>query len=674
MGTSQSIPSTLSREKVFELTRDTRGMMDVMLEYMLKEISVRDFQALSNPTECKKYVIFLANSLNKHFYELQIVPIKDKKGFIAFRPVKDLIKDDDTEKQTLCLTLAYFYTRIFQIYGALALTVIDDANVISAMGITSVPIGTIKSGISGLIAPGYSSYTSRGGGPPAAALSNFNFLRSILYDEKDIQKGYLSTYTGEGNNSGKIYFNPKIEEKDEFDRPIVSNIISETKQQRGIFFIAYIGGNRYSQLEVFAKVEGIGGNIKFTFGKFKYYNKKNAVTTENIDLPSDIIPNKTLTIRTERPAGAKTYIYTIIGSDKSISEYFTEILSKVVEFLKRNTLNETSTTSSGVTVSETGTTKELSLARIIQNLSRDKPLGHCLARAMQLLQTLPLKGNQDVVSNICKAKFLQYTTTTASGVKTESSRSGIPESGASLDTSPGMAALSQLFYDTISKGTPRVVIGTEPGPGPDRKSSLQLYLEFMKEMGILFEGEKEFLKKSDDEIVKAGLVGIRNKRDSDWCRGVTGDIILPTNKAGNVYNLINQLYKMQLKHSAECGKIIKLLFNIERDKFSGRYKIGLSDNIRGKGVPEIDRINFIARDLLIKYYTNCESTYLTGMSAILKIRAQGISNAQAATAKATANATAQAAIIRPANIRPVTTQAAPPTRTNPMPGANPTQI
>ena len=58
MGASQSIPSTLSRQKVFDLTRDTRATMDVILDYMLKEITVRDFLALSNPTECKKYVIF----------------------------------------------------------------------------------------------------------------------------------------------------------------------------------------------------------------------------------------------------------------------------------------------------------------------------------------------------------------------------------------------------------------------------------------------------------------------------------------------------------------------------------------------------------------------------------------------------------------------------------------
>ena len=663
MGTSQSIPSTLSRQKVFELTRDTRGMMDVMLEYMLKEISVRDFLALSNPTECKKYVIFLANSLNKHFYELQIVPVKDKKGVIAFRPVKDLIKDDDTEKQTLCLTLAYFYTRIFQIYGALALTVIDDANVISNSGITSVPIGTIRSGISGLVTPGYSSYTSRGGaaiGPPAAALSNFNFLRSFLYDEKDPQKGYLSTYTGEGNNSGKIYFYPKIEEKDEFGRPIVSNIISETKLQKGIFFIAYIGGNRYSQLEVYARVEGIGGNIKFTFGKFKYYNKKNAVSPESIDLSSDIIPNKNITIRGERPAGAKTYIYTIIGSDKSISEYFTEILSKVVEFLKINTLNETSTTttSSGVIISETGTAKELSLARTVQNLTKTKPLGHCLARAMQLLQTMPLKG-EAAVSHICKTKFLEYTTISGSGTKTEVSRSGIPQPNSPLDNSPGLSALSQLFYDTVIFGTPKIIIGTKPGPGPDRKSSLQLYTEFMKKMGILFGDKQEETIK--EENIKAGLKGIRNKRDAELCKGISGDVTVPATTVSNVYAVVNQLYRIQLTHAAECGKIIKLLFNIDRDKSSGRYRIiSLNDNIIKKGFPEIERINFIARDLLIKYYSNCEGTYLKGMKIVLDSSPQVIAIRNPPTTATPVNKQA-----------PVTPQVIP-TRNVRMPGAAPT--
>ena len=155
MGAGQSIPATLTRQKVFELTRDTRGLMSVLLEYMLKEVTVRDFMALSNPTECRKYVIFMANALHKSFYELQIVPTRDKRGVIAFRPIKELIQpageESDRERQSLCLTLAYFYTRIFQIYGALALTLIDDASVISESGLTSFYGEASKTG---LMAPG----------------------------------------------------------------------------------------------------------------------------------------------------------------------------------------------------------------------------------------------------------------------------------------------------------------------------------------------------------------------------------------------------------------------------------------------------------------------------------------------------------------------------------------
>jgi hypothetical protein len=193
--------------------------MDVLLEYMLKEITVRDFLALSNPAECKKYVIFMANNLYKHFYELQIVPIKDKKGVIAFRPVKELTnppEDTENERQSLCLTLAYFYTRIFQIYGALALTVIDDSKFMMESGIVPLYGDTTKKG---LLPPGYRPYVTlggsitgelTGGSIPAATLGNFNFLRSYLYEDKDESKGFLTRYSGEGDSRGEIYFLPKI--------------------------------------------------------------------------------------------------------------------------------------------------------------------------------------------------------------------------------------------------------------------------------------------------------------------------------------------------------------------------------------------------------------------------------------------------------------------------------
>jgi len=606
MGTSQSIMGTLTRQKVFELTRDTRGLMDVMLEYMLKEISVRDFLALSNPTECKKYVIFLANNLYRHFYELQITPIKDKRGVIAFRPVKDLIKDDDTEKQSLCLTLAYFYTRIFQIYGALALTLIDDANVISDSGITSFSTDTaIKRD---LVTPGYGSYTTRGGATPGAAqLNDFLFLHTFLDDMDEASQtaqGYQTLFEGEDD---EVRFKPN---------PI------EGGKQKGIFYIGIKDAsyNEYNKLFVSTslKDDKRGGDRLCTIGELLYYKKNK--TYETVKLSSSVVPVKSIIIKEikqNKPGQRKQFI--IINpdgtaSDKSISDYFNEVISNVIKFIKDNKVSNTITSPSGVVISETGTTEELKLARIIQNLTKTKPLGHCLARAMQLLRTLPLKG-QDAVSHICKAKFLEYTTTSASGTRTEISRSGIPEPGKPLSDSPGLAALSQLFYDTVMFGTPKIVIGTKAGPGPDRKSSLDLYVDFMRKMSNLFEGGT-VSGALDTDFSKKKLENISNKRDKSMCKDIPENLRIPSKNVGNVYEFVKKLYKIQITHAADCGKIITLLFNIKRDKSSGRYQITLNDNIIKKGIPEIERINFIARDLLVRYYSNCETTYMMGAAFV----------------------------------------------------------
>ena len=204
MGASQSIPSDLSHEKLYELTKDTRGIMNILLEYMLKEVTVRDFLALSNPTECKKYVLFKANTLYKYFYELQIMPTKDKKGVIAFRPVRELVapqsEEAEKERQSLCLILAYYYTRIFQIYGALALTLIDDLEMVTKSGL----MGVFSDDKQRLLAPGQRQYSTfggnldfRGGAIVYSQLLNFYFLRPFLLDIEDRQKGFKTIYVGE---------------------------------------------------------------------------------------------------------------------------------------------------------------------------------------------------------------------------------------------------------------------------------------------------------------------------------------------------------------------------------------------------------------------------------------------------------------------------------------------
>ena len=630
MGASQSLPSSLTHEKLFELTKDTRGIMNILLEYMLKEITVRDFLALSNPTECKKYVLFKANTLYKYFYELQIMPTKDKKGVIAFRPVKELVapQSDEAEKerQSLCLILAYYYTRIFQIYGALALTLIDDMEIAKRSGLVSV-FGDNKQR---LLAPGQRSYTTFGGRSDAfyggaiqyGQLLLFYFLRSFLLDQEDRKMGFRSIYVGEENSRAEIYFKrPLIGTVEEQDRKPVG-IDSDGKIQKGYFTIGYLGAKNYATLDVYARKEGIGSlNIKFEFGKLKYY-KKGSADISSSDIPTEVLSKKSITIVPEQRIGSTATSYSIRDSEETIAEYFTNVFNKVVPFLKSLVEGDVTSyeTNTSKSMSESGITQELRLARTIQNLTKTKPYGHCIARALQLLRSAPFK-DQPGISSICKAKFIETTTTSADGTKTVVSRSGIPLPGTSLDSSPGLAALSQLFYDTIQHGS--IKIGIEK-TGDGKPSSLDQYIEFMKKMATLFGDTADSTTgtaRTPEAYLKTGLKGIINKRDKELCEGIApNDVVLSSKDSKTVYKYVNDLFRIQYEHAAKCGGIFKQLFDIQRDKGSNRFKISLSDNVLKKGFPEIDRINNAARGVLTDYYSKCETTYLFGMKTVLDIK------------------------------------------------------
>ena len=61
-----------------------------------------------------------------------------------------------------------------------------------------------------------------------------------------------------------------------------------------------------------------------------------------------------------------------------------------------------------------------------------------------------------------------------------------------------------------------------------------------------------------------------------------------------------------------------MLFHIQKEKSSGRVVIiSLNENILKNGVMEINRINYIARNQLMKYYTNCEEKYMDGMKIVI---------------------------------------------------------
>ena len=132
MGVGSS--SATTHEGSIKATGHVRRFCDEIMKYMIERLNINDFYRLASRTECSKYVIFLANRLDTTFRGLSFAPTRGLAGKLEFQPIDKLkapSPKEKAERESLCLFLAYFYIRIFQIYGAIALTLIDDANVIS---------------------------------------------------------------------------------------------------------------------------------------------------------------------------------------------------------------------------------------------------------------------------------------------------------------------------------------------------------------------------------------------------------------------------------------------------------------------------------------------------------------------------------------------------------------
>jgi len=594
MGTGASVPSKLSRQSVYDLTKSTREMMNVILDYMLKEISIRDFYLLSNPNECKKYVLFLTNTLYKQFYELGIEVSKDKKGALFFRPIKELLEVPESEKverQSLCLILAYFYTRIFQIFGALALTLIDDASIMSVNGLL-VDTTTSRQRI---LPPGARPYITTGGA--GVDIGIFNFMRNYMN---------LTEYNG-------TYGYPVISPGYDIYFKVGTKTIGSSYSP-ATFTIFTRGAKRYFNLDIVAQPEDLTNSKILVSLQYIRYTKRGDTKQTKIDFPSSIATKRVHFQRDRTPVPLGKYSdFRVAGTDITAGEYFQEIFSKLIPYVRSITDDEIGyLTSSVYDVDKYGSKtymatdkdviEELRLERTIHNLVRQKPLGHCVARALQLLNSVSLKGD-NWESNICKANFLVS--------KDGAIRTGLPKPGETIDSSPGLFSLSQLFYDTVRYGLPKITM-SEP--------SIVEYAEFMKKMAILFGDYKTPSgPRSNSDLIEKGLKGIRDKRDGELCKGKMGTSIrVPASESSSVYDYVNKLYKTQLEHSKKAGAIFQLLFNMQKDKTSGRYRISFNDNILKKGIPEINRINMIARKVLVEYYENCESIYVQGMAKVIQ--------------------------------------------------------
>jgi len=216
-----------------------------------------------------------------------------------------------------------------------------------------------------------------------------------------------------------------------------------------------------------------------------------------------------------------------------------------------------------------------------------KPLAHCVARSLQLLNFDALSTSKlpvEVRTSICKIKF-------------DPAHGGLPDIGAEVTRSPGIAALSQLFYDNISQG--------KPSMGEESAAS---YQTFVKELAGQFA--------ENPSAPTVHLPSVINKMDKSCGSGVPSKrdkvlIVKDQSAIGRAQQAVQTLWKLQIEHDTKAIAILSKLVIVSK-LGDGSIKIALNPLILQTGVPGVNIVAKEARELLVQYYKNCETAFRFG--------------------------------------------------------------
>lgn len=104
-----------------------KTVLDMILREMFKRADFIDLYSLADPERCSRYIVVAESALKNLFVKVQLQPRQGADGTFMVQKLEGLQKRNPLgPKQTeYCRILAFYFIRIFQIYAALALSVLD---------------------------------------------------------------------------------------------------------------------------------------------------------------------------------------------------------------------------------------------------------------------------------------------------------------------------------------------------------------------------------------------------------------------------------------------------------------------------------------------------------------------------------------------------------------------
>jgi hypothetical protein len=583
MGAGQSIPVGLpGRDSYRGKTISTETLTNNIFVWMLGNAEFQDILKLSNPKQCSQYIFLTQQALLKFMKQIRLDP-RMGSDTLLFESVKHLTFQDEPDKHpaekayrdSLCGQLAFFYVRIFQVFGALALTVADALPETQATSVNYRAALFPMAGQQGYQAPPLFQ-RMRGGRPPGNLVSKLGNINDLIGD---------SIYPITGHTDVLLIS----------DTGTTSRSINPNTATNMIFF--YFDDDKNL---VFRPRSGVTVEASF-----RLESNETGVFTMRIEqiAVNDVSLSTTEAIIFKKKRGT-TYLSE--QGNRSVADVISTVLTAVSKETDRGKGLEEILGRKGVTErglaptvgDEGGVPEGLKYASIIQYM-KARPKAYAIARAIQLLspvmQPRTIQGLQ-VKSYICLSEGV-------AGIK-----DSVPKYESAITTSvPSLRLLHQLFFDTIDKNEPKVSQATR-----------SKYDDFLRIMKSVYTPELTQTTKNPtslDQITNKALIGCVASAYKDKELVVTN-----ANAIREVRKYSSQLINLQLSHTTKVTNILTKMFLIDKN---GTIT-GLSSQLQKGGLPAVNAFAEQARIILTDYYRQAEGLYRLGALEVLKSNPQPI--------------------------------------------------
>jgi len=265
---------------------------------MFNHANLIDMYSVADPERCKQYIVVASTALDSIFSKVKINPVLED-GTLYFQSVPGLIEsmnpEDRAKRQASCNMLAFYFIRIFQIFGAITLSV-KDATIPSVDPVMNVP-RNIKKGYTPLVsrplrgfpnvAKPKSFWTGQSGGELTQRSSGTYFINNSSGEEDyRILNNYLNN-PNSSSSTAPMYFNSNmyIPQESLYDGVPDARILKGAPNP--IVIYRYTGSDKTYQLIARLRITTDGTTYNISLTDIKVDGQPSKVSHKEDSLSSD---------------------------------------------------------------------------------------------------------------------------------------------------------------------------------------------------------------------------------------------------------------------------------------------------------------------------------------------------------------------------------------------------